>query len=231
MMRHLALACAVLAATPAFATDDGWVPPKTFNPPKDNGFQPIFNFGQQQGQQQAQQQAQHQTAIGGAGGNAAATAINQGAQIVNNLTSSSRNINVNAPTVLATGKCQRAMSAAFGLTDGGAGFGFTYDQQWCVMLEIAQQFVAMGMPARLALYTACGNRYTHKSLMLYGIACNLDGDALIAHEASYRPVLVELPKEAPRRPKARPAAPRKAPVPTPTPVDCRPTPAPVCPVS
>ncbi|KHJ56269.1 hypothetical protein LA66_06780 [Aureimonas altamirensis] len=175
----------LLLATPALATDKPGG--DTYNQTWDNSqnvFQRIDNFltqRQQQVQGQAQGQGQSQTATGGSANNSNSVNVDNRTRVTN------------APTVIGNGETYGVSGAVAGVALGGvvpsraAGRG-----------KIGRNIIELSGD-RAALYTQCGLPHTHKTLMLKGIRCDLDGAQLIAWEAQFQPKRVVTRKPAPAR--------------------------------
>lgn len=139
------------------------------------------NQRQQQVQGQAQGQGQNQTAAGGSANNSNSVNVDNRTRVTN------------APTVIGNGETYGVSGAVAGVALGGvvpsraAGRG-----------KIGRNIIELSGD-RAALYTQCGLPHTHKTLMLKGIRCDLDGAHLIAWEAQFQPKRVVTRKPAPVR--------------------------------
>ena len=176
-MRAFIIAGLIAAATPAFATDK---PPVTPPAPQqtNNFFQKLTNRvennlaqkqAQQQMQGQAQGQGQNQTATGGNANNS------------NNVNIDNRTRITNAPPVYGTGDTYGVSGAVAGVAFGAVVPSRAYGRR-----QIGKNIIELSGD-RTVLYTQCGLPDTHRTLMLKGIRCDLNGAELIAWEAQFQP--------------------------------------------
>lgn len=192
MKLHLAIFAGLLATAPALATDKPGG--DTYNQTWDNSVtnNQSLNFLQRieqnlsaraeanQRQQQGQAQGQSQTATGGNANNS------------NNVNVDNRTRVTNAPPVYGNGDTYGVSGAVAGVAFGAVVPSRAYGRR-----QIGKNILELSGD-RTVLYTQCGLPDTHRTLMLKGIRCDLNGAELVAWEAQFRPK----PRPASGKPRA-----------------------------
>ena len=132
---------------------------------------------QKQRQDQAQGQGQAQTATGGAANNS------------NNVNVDNRTRITNAPTVIGNGDTY-AVSGAI----AGVAFGAAVPSRAHGRGQIGRNILELSVDRRV-LYTQCGLPDTERTLALYGVRCDLHGQAFEDHENGIRQAEYQARKE------------------------------------